>query len=36
MFSDKANAVEDVYQKNDLTQKVFEKGLRERYNSYSK
>ncbi len=36
IFSDKANAVEDEYQKNDPTQKVFEKGHRKRYNSYSK
>ena len=36
IFSDKANAVEDEYQRNDLTQKVFEKGHRKRYNSYSK
>ena len=36
IFSDKANAVEDEYQKNDPTQKVFETGHRERYNSYSK
>ena len=36
IFSDKANAVEDEYQKNDPTQKVFETGHRKRYNSYSK
>ena len=36
VFSDEANAVEDDYQKNDPTQKVFEKGHRNRYNNYSK
>ena len=34
-FSDEANAVEDEYQKNDPTQKVFETGHRNRYNNYS-
>lgn len=36
IFSEKANAVEDEYQKNDPTQKIFQKGHQKRYNSYSK
>lgn len=33
-FSDNANAVEDEYQKNDASQKKYEKGHRNRYNNY--
>ena len=36
LFSDNANAVEDVYLNNDPSQKKYEKGHRNRYNRYLK
>lgn len=34
LFSINANAIEDIYQRNDLSQKKYEKGHRNRYNRY--